>query len=203
MLSCNSTDTLSKGQTQIRILINENEIFVENNELPISKETLHPSNRVQSKLTHSIFKSFNIETTYLVFFWSRVVDVCEIKTDKYRPCDSMSPFLLPPKSDSLRHRNTRFPWVLTKVLFSYDFTELLSGEMVRMPDSVTVFWGFETYMMHFFIIIIIFYLFFFFFCNIFFFCIKLFVPYFLILDFVYTFKAKFNASRSVVLSVTI
>ena len=50
----------------------------------------HPSGTVQSKLTHSIFKSFNIKTTYL-FLWSRVVDVCEIKIDKYRPCDSMSP----------------------------------------------------------------------------------------------------------------
>ena len=91
MLNCNSTDTLSKGQTRIRILINENEIFVENNELPISKEALHPSGTVQSKLTHSIFQSFSTETTYLFLFWSRVVDVCEIKIDKYRPCDSMSP----------------------------------------------------------------------------------------------------------------
>ena len=65
-------------------------MFVENNELPISKEALNPSGTVQSKLTHSIFKSFNIETTYLVF-WSRVVDVCEKNRDKYRPCDSMSP----------------------------------------------------------------------------------------------------------------
>ena len=90
VLNCNSTDTFGKGQTQIRILINENEIFVENNELPISKEALHPSGTVQSKLTHSIFKSFNIETTYLVF-WSCVDDVCEIKIDKYRPCYSMPP----------------------------------------------------------------------------------------------------------------
>ena len=90
MLNGNSTDTLSKEQTQIRKLINENEIFVENNELPISKEALHPSGTVQSNLMHSIFQSFNIETTYLVFC-SRVVGVCEIKIDKYRPCDSMSP----------------------------------------------------------------------------------------------------------------
>ena len=100
MLNCNSADTLSKGQTQIRILINENEIFVENSDLLISKEALHPSGTVQSKLRLSIFKLFNIETTCLVF-WSRVVDVCEIKIDKYRPCDSMSPTSLPLKSDSL------------------------------------------------------------------------------------------------------
>ena len=90
VLSCNNTDTLSKGQTLIRILMNENEIFVENNELPSSKEALHPSGTVQSKLTHSIFKSFNIEMTYLVF-WSHVINVCKIKIDKYRLCDSMSP----------------------------------------------------------------------------------------------------------------
>ena len=70
MLNWNSTDTISKGQTQIRVLVNENEIFVENNELPISKEALLPSDTAQSKLTHSILKSFNIETTYLVFLVS-------------------------------------------------------------------------------------------------------------------------------------
>ena len=25
------------------------------------------------------------------YFWYRVIDVCEMKIDKYRPCDSMSP----------------------------------------------------------------------------------------------------------------
>ena len=90
VLNCNNTDTLSKGRTLIRILMNENEIFVENNELPSSKEALHPSGTFQSKLTLSIFKSFSIETTYLVF-WSHVINVCKIKIDKYRPCDSRSP----------------------------------------------------------------------------------------------------------------
>ena len=66
-------------------------MFVENHDFPISKEAVHPSGTVQSELPHSIFKSFHIETTYLVF-WSRVVDCMRnenryiVNTDPVTPC---------------------------------------------------------------------------------------------------------------------
>ena len=67
----------------------ENAIFLENNELPISKMSLNRTKKVQIKLTHCVFIILYRNDMLDVF--SHADDLCEIKIDNYRPCYSMSP----------------------------------------------------------------------------------------------------------------